>query len=142
MESSENSEPIAAKQNGDGIHTIASKAEEMARELRDTARTEAEHRVHDLSEKAQQRIDAQRDRVASRIEETAGRVRDRGSAAGPIGTYAGEQVAYRLEIASDYLHDRQTTEIAGDFASYVKSHPVQSVIAAAFVGFLIGRVTG
>ncbi len=128
--------------NGNGVSAIAAKAEEKARELRDTARTEAEHRVHDLGEKAQQRIDSERDRVASRIEDAASKLRERGDTAGTIGHVAGEKVAVRMEHAAGYLHERHTDEIAGDLASYVKQHPIQSIVAAAIAGYVFGRLAG
>ena len=125
---------------GNGVQAIAAKAEEKVRELSETAKLEAEHRVHELGEKAQHRLDAERDRVAARIEGAALRLRERGDAAGPIGHTAGEQVATRMEAAAGYLHQRHTDEIAGDFATFVKQQPVQSVVAAAVLGYLFGRL--
>jgi ElaB/YqjD/DUF883 family membrane-anchored ribosome-binding protein len=122
------------------VHTFASKAEGKARELREAARSQAAQRVHQLGTKAQDRIDAERDRVASRIQDAAQRVRMRGDAAGPIGHTAGDQVATRLEAAAGYLHEHPSDEIAGDVATYVKQHPLRAVVAAAVVGYLFGRL--
>ena len=125
-----------------GSQTIAARAEEKARELGEAARQEAANRAHDIGEKAQQRIDAQRDQVASRIEGAALRLRERGNAAGPIGHTAGEQVASRMEAAAGYLHEHHTDEIAVDFMTYVKQHPMRSVLAAVAFGYLLGRLRG
>jgi ElaB/YqjD/DUF883 family membrane-anchored ribosome-binding protein len=140
MEKSESFEPSNGSQSSNGVHTIASKAEEKVRELGETAK--AEHRVHERGEKAQHRIEAERDHVASRLDGAALRLRERGDAAGPIGHTAGEQVATRIEAAAGYLHQRQTDEIAGDVTAYVKKHPLQSVVAAAVLGYVFGRIAG
>jgi ElaB/YqjD/DUF883 family membrane-anchored ribosome-binding protein len=125
-----------------GSQTIAARAEEKARELGEAARQEAAHRAHDIGERAQQRIEAQRDQVASRIEGAALRLRERGDTAGPIGHTAGEQVAGRMEAAAGYLHEHHTNEIAVDFLTYVKQHPLRSILAAAVLGYLMGRLRG
>jgi ElaB/YqjD/DUF883 family membrane-anchored ribosome-binding protein len=142
MEQSEYTPSQEDANDGNGVAAIAAKAEEKMRELRDTARSQAEHRVQELGEKAQHRIDDQRDRVAARIEETASKLRQRADAAGPIGHTAAEKVAVRMEAAAGYLHQHQTSEIAGDFTSYVRQHPFRAVIAAAVLGYLFGRLTG
>jgi ElaB/YqjD/DUF883 family membrane-anchored ribosome-binding protein len=134
MEQSESS-------SNNGVQAIAAKAEEKVRELRENAKQEAAHRVHDLGEKAQQRIEDQRDRVASRLEGVALRVRERGDAAGPIGHTAGEQVATRMEATAGYLHQHRAEEIAGDVATYVKQHPLRSITLAAVLGYLFGRIS-
>lgn len=129
-------------QNGNGAHTLAARAEEKVREITDTARLEAEHRVHAVGEIAQQRLESERDRVAARIDDAAARLRERGDAAGPIGHAAGEQVATRMEAAAGYLHEHPTQEIASDLAAYVRQHPIQSIVAAAFAGYVFGRLGG
>jgi ElaB/YqjD/DUF883 family membrane-anchored ribosome-binding protein len=146
MENAENLEPTesteAIDSTANGVSSIAAKAEQKVRVLRETARTEAGQRVQELGGKAQERIDLQRDRVASRIEDAATRLRERGDAAGTIGHMAGEQVATRMESAAGYLHERHTDEIAGDLAGYVKQHPIQSIVAAACLGYVFGRISG
>ena len=138
MEYTDSSSPDGHS-NG-AVHTIASKAEEKVRELREAARSQAALRAHELGAKAQYRLDAERDRVASRIEDAAVRLRQRGDVAGPIGHTAGEQVATRLEAAAGYLHEHPSDEIAGDVSTYVKQHPLRAVVAAAVVGYLFGRL--
>jgi len=139
MENSDNATWDGSHGNGT-VHTFTSKAEDKVRELREAARAKAADRAHEIGAKAHDRIDVERDRVATRIEDAAGRLRQRGDAAGPIGHTAGEQVATRLEVAAGYLHERQSNEIAGDVATYVKQHPLRAIFAAALVGYLFGRI--
>ena len=140
MERSEYTSSGQDSHNGNGVEAIAARAEEKAREIREKARSQAQHRVHEIGEKAQHRIEDQRDRVASRIEGAASRLRERADAAGPIGHTAGEKVAVRMEAAAGYLHQRQTREIAGDFAAYVRQHPLKALLGAALIGYLFGRL--
>jgi ElaB/YqjD/DUF883 family membrane-anchored ribosome-binding protein len=128
--------------HGNGAHSFGTRAESKVRQLSDAAKQEASHRVHDLGEKAQQRLETERGHVAERLEGVAMRVRQRGDVAGPIGHRAGDEFATRMEAAAGYLHQHHTDEIALDLAAYVKQHPVRSIIAAAVLGYLIGRISG
>ena len=140
MEPSDESEPVHGSHNGNAIHSIAARAEQKVRVLGESAKAEAGQRVHQIGGRAQERIDAERARVAMRIDEAATKLRERGDSAGSIGHTAGEQIATRMEAAAGYLEHHQTEEIAVDVATYVKQHPVQSVVAAAVVGYLFGRL--
>jgi ElaB/YqjD/DUF883 family membrane-anchored ribosome-binding protein len=125
MEHSEYTPSGDGSRNGNGATGMAAKAEEKVREL---------------GEKAQLRIEDERERTASRIDDAASRLRDRAGTAGPLRP-AGEMVAVRMEAAAGYMHRRQTKEIAGDFAEYVREHPFRSILVAAFLGYLLGRLT-
>ena len=127
MEYSESTSSNQGSHGGNGVHAIAARAEEKVREFGETA---------------QHRIDAERNRVAYRIEDAAARVRERADAVGPIGHTAGETVAIRMDAAAGYLHEHRTNEIAGDLAAYVRRHPMRAVLGAAVIGYLIGRMTG
>lgn len=140
MEEIDGSNPTPEDRNGSTVHSIAAKAEEKVRDLSETARVEAGQRARRIGGLAQQRIDAERERVALRIEGVATTLRERGDGAGPIGHTAGEQVATRMEATAAYLQQHPTEEIAGDVTTYVKQHPFKSVVAAAVLGYLVGRI--
>jgi ElaB/YqjD/DUF883 family membrane-anchored ribosome-binding protein len=112
---------------GNGVTALAAKAEEKVREIGGTA---------------QQRIDAGRDKVASGLEDAATKLREGSDTAGSMGHSAGETVAVKMEAAAGYLHEHKSNEIAGDLGSYIEGHPVQSIIAAALLGFFLGRLVG
>ena len=47
--------------------------------------------------------------------------------------------ADKLETTADYVREHDVRDMMGDVEQFVKSHPGQSLIAAAAVGFLVGR---
>lgn len=87
---------------------------------------------------AKVRLEDGREEVAGRLERAADGLRDR--AAGNAGGPAIERVAKSMESTAGYLHEHETAAIAGDLSSYAKLHPTRMLIAAAFLGFLLGRL--
>lgn len=49
-------------------------------------------------------------------------------------------VADRLEQASHYLKGKDTNQIITDLAAFVREKPVDSVIGAVAIGFILARI--
>ena len=47
--------------------------------------------------------------------------------------------ADKLEATADYVREHDVKDMISDVERFVKDHPSQSLIAAAAVGFLVGR---
>jgi ElaB/YqjD/DUF883 family membrane-anchored ribosome-binding protein len=62
-----------------------------------------------------------------------------GSREGTIGT-AATKTADTLEQASTYLQDKDTDQFVTDIEAMVRKRPVESVIVAAGIGYLLSKV--
>ena len=87
---------------------------------------------------AKVRLEDGREEVAGRLERVADGLRER--SAGNAGGPAIERVAKSMESTAGYLHEHKTAAIADDLSSYAKLHPTSTVIIAALIGFLLGRL--
>lgn len=140
--------------NGDGLK---SRASDKVREIGEAARGQAGQRVRKLSEKARERaqqqaekarelaqeqVEGQRERIASRVEEAASGLKQHAEEGDNLRFEAERRVAHGLEAAAGYLHSHQTTEVAGEMGTYVRQHPVRSLIMAAIIGYLLGKILG
>jgi ElaB/YqjD/DUF883 family membrane-anchored ribosome-binding protein len=127
--------------NGDGLKA---RATEKARELSEAARSQAGERVRKLTasarERAQEQVEGQRERIASRVEDAATSLMHHAEEGDNLRFMAERRVAHGLESAAGYLHSHQTDEVAGDVASYVRQHPVRSLIVAVVIGYLLGKL--
>ncbi len=88
---------------------------------------------------ARGKLEDGREGVAELLERVADELRERtaGNAGGPVI----ERVARSMDSTAGYLHDHETAAIAGDLSSYAKLHAMRMVITAAFLGFLLGRLS-
>jgi ElaB/YqjD/DUF883 family membrane-anchored ribosome-binding protein len=129
--------------NGNGLKDRAS---EKVREIGGAARGQAEQRVKELTgkarERAQEQVEAQRERIASRVEGAASGLLQHAEEGENLRYEAERRVAHGLESAAGYLHSHQTTEVAGDVGTYVREHPVRSLIMAAIIGYLLAKILG
>jgi ElaB/YqjD/DUF883 family membrane-anchored ribosome-binding protein len=131
--------------DGNG-HNIRSIAGDKVREISDAARSQASERVHALSEKARQqageRVEVERERLATRVDAAASNLRQHAEAGDNLRYQAERRVAEGLGSAAGYLHSHQTGEVADDLASQVRAHPIRSIILAALIGYLLGKLLG
>jgi ElaB/YqjD/DUF883 family membrane-anchored ribosome-binding protein len=129
--------------NGNGLKERAS---EKVREIGGAARGQAEQRVKELTtkarERAQEQVEGQRERIASRVEDAASGLKHHAEVGDNLRYETERRVAHGLESAAGYLKTHQTNEVAGDVGSYVKQHPVRSLIIAAIIGYLMGKILG
>jgi ElaB/YqjD/DUF883 family membrane-anchored ribosome-binding protein len=109
------------------VSDVADGAGEKARQLADT--------THGMSDKG---IDS----AASGLGQAATMLRQQGEThEGAVGT-AATRTADTLEHASTYLREKDTDQLMSDLEALVRKRPVESVLVAAGVGFVLSKLLG
>jgi hypothetical protein len=98
-----------------------------------------------MAEGAKTKVDAGLDMAAGGIDKLVDAIRDRGDglgqssgAAGTVGSVA-TAAADKLEGASQYLHQTDTERLMTDLEALVRRKPVESLLVAAGVGFVLAK---
>jgi ElaB/YqjD/DUF883 family membrane-anchored ribosome-binding protein len=93
------------------------------------------------AQKVIERADAGRERAAEGMHTAAEQVREKAEQL-PGGERTG-QIAHKaadtMESAAGYMREHDVNEMASDLQQIVRDHPREALIAAAAVGFLVGR---
>lgn len=93
------------------------------------------------AQKVIERADAGRERAAEGMHTAAEQVREKAEQL-PGGEHTG-QIAHKaadtMESAAGYMREHDVNEMASDLQQIVRDHPREALIAAAAVGFLVGR---
>jgi ElaB/YqjD/DUF883 family membrane-anchored ribosome-binding protein len=129
------------EEHGNG-NALKAKASEKVREIREAARDHAGERVRQLTGKAQEQVEGQRERIASKVDQAASGLLQHAEAGDNLRYMAEKRVAHSLESAAGYLHSHHTNEVAGDLSGYVRQHPIRSMIIAGIIGYLLGKLLG
>jgi ElaB/YqjD/DUF883 family membrane-anchored ribosome-binding protein len=80
------------------------------------------------------------DSAASGLGQAASMLRQQGdNREGTLGT-AASKTADTLEQASTYLQDKDTDQLVTDIEAMVRKRPVESVLVAAGIGYLLSKV--
>lgn len=115
-------------------------ASRVGEKIADTA-AQVRDKISDLGHTAAEKIDESRDAAASGLHKAASALR--GSADNLPG---GEKVASlvqttadKLNTTADYVRDHDVNRMMTDVETLVKNNPGPSLLAAAVVGFLVGR---
>ena len=103
------------------------------------AGTEVKDKVADLGRKAGEKLDQGRVRAADTVDSTAATLRDRADQLASTTSNAVHNVTDKLQSAADYIRDNDARAMMEDVADFMRRYPVQSLAAAAVVGFLAGR---
>ena len=112
----------------------------IGEKIADTA-AQVRDKISDLGHTAAEKVDESRDAAASGLQKAATALR--GSAENLPG---GEKVASlahataeKLSTTSDYVRDHDVNRMMADVETLVKNNPGPSLLAAAVIGFLVGR---
>jgi ElaB/YqjD/DUF883 family membrane-anchored ribosome-binding protein len=108
--------------------------------------SQAEQKGHEAREKAgqiageaQHRADEGMHKAAQTMDQAAQTLRQRGSEqGGPVGQVANT-AADTLGSASEYLQGTDTAEMMDQVEAYIRQNPVQSLLIAAGVGFVLSK---
>jgi ElaB/YqjD/DUF883 family membrane-anchored ribosome-binding protein len=92
-------------------------------------------RVSETQDKADELSTA----TGEQLQSAAAALRERAPEAGLLGATASA-LADRLEGAGLYLQEENLAAIAEDLAALIRRYPIQSLLAGATVGFLLGRM--
>jgi ElaB/YqjD/DUF883 family membrane-anchored ribosome-binding protein len=113
---------------------VQEKAREVTGQVQDKA-SQVGEQAHTMSDKG---IDS----AASGLDQAASMLRQQGEGReGALGT-AASTTADTLESASAYLHEKDTDQMMSDLEALVRKRPVESVLVAAGVGFVLSKVFG
>lgn len=105
------------------------------------AASQAKDKVNELGRTAANKIDENRGSAASGLDTAASTLRDKASSlpGGESVTRFAQETADKLHSTADYVRQHDVNSMMGDLEHMVKRNPGPSLVAAAVVGFLIGR---
>lgn len=89
---------------------------------------------------AQDKADAGMDRAASGLGQAADTLREQGQQRGGTVGNVAATTADKLDLASQYLRDKDTDQLLSDIESLVRRKPVESVLTAAGIGFVLSKL--
>lgn len=119
--------------------TAKDKAQEMsskAGELGDKAQSKAD----EMGTKAQKAADQGMDKASEGLDSTADMLRKRGAEQGGTADHIASTVADKLDVASEYLRDKDSDQVLSDLEDLVRRRPLESLLAAAGIGLLLSRI--
>jgi ElaB/YqjD/DUF883 family membrane-anchored ribosome-binding protein len=100
---------------------------------------EAKEKAADLSRRAADRVDAQREPAAGALDRTADTLHQQGDRFASTAAGAAHATADKIQNVADYVRSHDTKAMVDDAGELVRRYPAQSLAAAAAVGFLVGR---
>jgi ElaB/YqjD/DUF883 family membrane-anchored ribosome-binding protein len=119
------------------------KAQEKAGEFSGKAEeltSKTQEKAGELGGKAHDKADQGMDAAASGLGQAADMLRQQGEQRGGAAGNAASKTADTLESASHYLRDKDTDQLMSDLESFVRQKPVESVLIAAGIGFVLSKI--
>jgi len=117
---------------GDKVSTLKDKAGQATETAKEKA-SEVTDQAHTMSDKG---IDS----AATGLGQAASMLRQQGDTReGTIGT-AATKTADTLEQASTYLQNKDTDQLITDLEAMVRQRPLESVLVAAGIGFVLSKI--
>ena len=132
-------------------HETASSARQTAQDAKSTAQealssaghkaqdvaSNLGHRAQEFASSAQERTEGALSSVGQSMTSLAGTIRERAPHEGPLGT-AASTVANQLQSGGRYLQEHGLGDMADDVGGLIRHYPLQSLLVAFGVGWLIG----
>lgn len=118
--------------------TTTSRVKEAKESVQRTA-ARAQRKASSMADEAVARVDEKRESAAEAMRGAADTLQ-RVAGGGGKAVQAAYAAGRKLEASADFLHEHDFRGSLGDAERFVKSHPAESLIAAAVAGFLVGRV--
>jgi ElaB/YqjD/DUF883 family membrane-anchored ribosome-binding protein len=105
------------------------------------AASKAKEKATELGRSAAAKIDQKREPAAGTLDSAAATLHEKSESlpGGETAASMAHTAAGKLEATADYVREHDVKDMMSDVEEFVKSHPGQSLIAAAAVGFLVGR---
>jgi ElaB/YqjD/DUF883 family membrane-anchored ribosome-binding protein len=127
-------------QSGGMMETAREKAgqvTEQAGAMLDTAKD----RATQMTDQATSAVDTGMDKAASGLDTVAGTLRDRGESmgSGSMGSLA-TTAADKMEAGAQILREKDTEQILSDLEALVRRRPVESLLVAAGIGFVLSKI--
>ncbi|MBA3274357.1 MAG: hypothetical protein H0T72_01080 [Chloroflexia bacterium] len=115
---------------------VAGKAQDKAGEVTG----KAQQKAGEVGEQVHSKADSGLDSAASGLGQAADMLRQQGEQRqGTVGT-AAAKTADSLESASTYLREKDTDQLMTDLEALVRQKPVESVLVAAGIGFVLSKI--
>jgi len=101
----------------------------------------AQDKAAELGRTAESKLNEQREPAASALESAAATLHEKAESlpGGERVTSIAHSAADKMKSTADYIREHDVRDMMGDVEEFVRSHPGQSLVAAAAVGFLVGR---
>lgn len=98
-------------------------------------------KVSDLGHTAADKIDENRGAAAGGLDKAASALHEKAESlpGGKKVTSLSHATADRLSVTADYVRNHDVNGMIADVRTLIKSNPGRSLLAAAFVGFFVGR---
>ena len=98
-------------------------------------------KVAELGRTAANKIDENRDAAASGLESAASALHEKADSlpGGEKVTSLAHATAQKLSTSADYVREHDVNRMMADVETLVKNNPAPSLLAAAVIGFLVGR---
>lgn len=130
----------AQGQSGGMMETAKEKAGQMADQAGSMLDT-AKDRASEMTDQATSSVDTGMDKAASGLDTVASTLRDRGESMGggsmaSIATTAAD----KMEAGAQMLREKDTDQIVSDLEALVRRKPVESLLVAAGVGFVLSKI--
>lgn len=137
--------PASAGGSSGGGGVVADPAQGAASTIQDKAGQAAEtakEKVGQITDQATTKVDAGMDKAAGGLQTLAETIRDKAPADGQGGGVGAvvATTADKLESASQYLRDKDTDQLMTELEGLVRRKPVESMVAAAAVGFVLSKI--
>lgn len=118
----------------------ANEASTLTEKISDTA-TQLKDKVADLGRSAADLVDENRAATASGLQSAATAIHERAGSlpGGERISGLAHDAAGKLSSTADYVRDSNVNKMMADVETLVKNNPGPSLIAAAVIGFLVGR---
>lgn len=100
---------------------------------------DAKEKAADLSRKAVNRVDAQREPAAGALDRTADTLHEQTDRWANTAAGAAHATADKIQNVADYVRSHDARAMVDDAGELVRRYPAQTLVAAATVGFLVGR---
>ncbi len=112
----------------------------LGEKISDTA-TQVKDKVSDLGRTAADKIDENRGAAAGGLEKAASALHEKAESlpGGEKVTSLAHATADKLNSTADYVREHDVNRMMADVETLVKNNPGRSLLAAAVIGFLVGR---
>jgi len=107
----------------------------------DTTVSKVTDKVTETAAQVKDKVDANRNAAAQGIEQAASTIRDKAGSlpGGETVTDLAHTAADKLTATAGYVRDTDVNTMMSDVERLVKNNPGPALMAAAVVGFLVGR---
>lgn len=130
------------KQTGQKGGQGAASGADQAKEKATVAVDKTKEKAGQVADQATTKVDAGMDKAAGGLDQASDMLREKAGEAGAEGggmQSVATQSADKLDVAAGYLKEKDTDQLVADFEALVRRKPVESLLVALGVGFLLSK---